>query len=329
MSVYSHGGILSGHRNIQARPNHSRVRFPSEQENQENPSKAQDDLTARFQKLSGLGSAQHEARPANAVPAEDSIDPDEEKTVEELLAELGPEEQWTLNPEDANDVQKLLDEAKNALPPSAPTETEANIAGSEATEEVGVVHNGSTNDNSTLSAPIDASTALSGSGSDSTPKASPDEDEEAATYLQQILDEIELEKQQGGSAEDHPNTTDIESRSDGRADEFLPFSLPSTPTSLPPPHATRQLDSSFIDLPSAPSFIPSRKTTASVTQTKSPRFTDEEIDSWCIICSDDATVKCLGCDGELYCAKCWREGHVGKDVGFEERGHRWVKYRRK
>ncbi len=61
-------------------------------------------------------------------------------------------------------------------------------------------------------------------------------------------------------------------------------------------------------------------------KTSQKKFTNEEIDSWCIICSDDATVQCLGCDGDLYCANCWKEGHMGPDVGREERGHRWKKF---
>jgi hypothetical protein len=58
------------------------------------------------------------------------------------------------------------------------------------------------------------------------------------------------------------------------------------------------------------------------------KYTNEEIETWCIICQDDATVECVGCDGDLYCAKCWKEGHIGPDVGWEERRHEWLKYKK-
>ena len=56
-----------------------------------------------------------------SAPAEDPDplrDPfnTDDKTLDELLADLGPEDQWTLNPDDPKDIQKLLDEAKGALP---------------------------------------------------------------------------------------------------------------------------------------------------------------------------------------------------------------------
>jgi hypothetical protein len=57
-----------------------------------------------------------------------------------------------------------------------------------------------------------------------------------------------------------------------------------------------------------------------------PNVPDEEIESWCIICCDDATLKCLGCDGDLYCADCWNEGHRSEEAGLEERRHKAVVY---
>lgn len=30
---------------------------------------------------------------------------------------------------------------------------------------------------------------------------------------------------------------------------------------------------------------------------------------WCNICDEDAVYRCLGCDGELFCAQCYRECH--------------------
>lgn len=39
---------------------------------------------------------------------------------------------------------------------------------------------------------------------------------------------------------------------------------------------------------------------------------------WCNICNEDAVYRCIGCDGELFCAQCYRECH---DDDEEYRSH--------
>jgi hypothetical protein len=43
----------------------------------------------------------------------------------------------------------------------------------------------------------------------------------------------------------------------------------------------------------------------------------DETDDWCCICNEDAAYSCKGCDDDLYCRKCWNEGHL--DMDAEER----------
>ena len=167
------------------------------------------------------------------------------------------------------------------------------------------------------------------------------EDEEAAVYLQQILDEVELERAEGieGKEEEenqNPEREQAEPQQKATASTTTPQTIakvadeapvfPSAPTSLPSPPPQQQ-QSSGLNLPSAPTSAPTAKRKATGgNKSKLQQFTDEDINSWCTICNDDATVRCLGCEGDLYCALCWKEGHVGRDVGLEEKGHKWTKY---
>ncbi|KXJ91407.1 hypothetical protein Micbo1qcDRAFT_233913 [Microdochium bolleyi] len=126
-----------------------------------------------------------------------------------------------------------------------------------------------------------------------------------------------------------PSSSSSPSPSTSRA----PAQLPSVPSTEPDPFAAM--------LPSAPTFSPQdpRDKPAVVTGVVRGRragagYTDEDQASWCTVCLEDATVRCLGCRddgtgvGDVYCARCWREMHVGEQAGYDERGHRCEKYER-
>ncbi|KUJ24327.1 uncharacterized protein LY89DRAFT_18405 [Mollisia scopiformis] len=266
----------------------------------------------------------------------------DDKTLDELLADLGPEDQWTLNPDDPADIQKLLNEAKNALPsekaePSSKDDEEAGEASRPGDKKP---------DKEYLIRDLDMSAFALDDGE---PQAKDtkhgskleDESREAQDIVARLLDEVNLEK--AAEREDQGNSPGAPTEKD---EEESTLSLPSAPTKLPdlsvdPETSKNSLDfesditarmaalrglgaTDSLGLPSAPTFKPSDKPVNGVMK----KYTDEEVDTWCIICQDDATVKCIGCGGDLYCANCWKEGHMGPDVGYEEKMHKWTKYKK-
>ena len=246
----------------------------------------------------------------------------DDKALDDLLAELGPDDQWELDADDPKTIDGLLKEAKDALPQeqdaSAPDQSDRNLNAKQEIAE------------------------LDERGEDDTRKnEDQQDDEEADDYVKRILAELEVEKKYGNeddeeAADEHPSmfTTDLPS---------TPSTLPNpAAASEPPSYEDSELEARFsklgLDLPSTPTTAPSAKAKASrkanvaklnSSKAKSnlPKYTDEDIDSWCCICNEDGEVRCLGCDGDIYCNSCWQEGH-GNEPG-QERGHRAVLYNRK
>jgi hypothetical protein len=81
-------------------------------------------------------------------------------------------------------------------------------------------------------------------------------------------------------------------------------------------------------LPSAPTFQPDERSPKpnAGKKEKGAGYTDEDQKTWCIVCLEDATVRCTGCDDDVYCSRCWRDMHVGPAAGYDERGHKGVKF---
>jgi hypothetical protein len=97
-----------------------------------------------------------------------------------------------------------------------------------------------------------------------------------------------------------------------------------------------------LGLPSAPTFRPEDNVRRPPARLGRPGtggsragYTDADQKTWCIVCLEDGTIRCLGCSddddgrgggGDVYCARCWKEMHVGPSAGYDERGHAWEKF---
>ncbi|RIA95287.1 hypothetical protein C1645_816892 [Glomus cerebriforme] len=55
---------------------------------------------------------------------------------------------------------------------------------------------------------------------------------------------------------------------------------------------------------------------------------DDDPNTWCCICNEDAIIKCKDCDGDLYCQPCFNEGHFGLHSDYDMKRHKFEKYKR-
>lgn len=81
-------------------------------------------------------------------------------------------------------------------------------------------------------------------------------------------------------------------------------------------------------LPSVPTSKPVDRSHVKRLTTRTG-YTDEDEGTWCTVCLEDATLRCLGCDDDVYCTRCWREMHVGPVAAFDDRTHKAVLFDRK
>lgn len=262
-------------------------------------------------------------------PGSDLLADEDGKTVEDLLAELGPEDSWDISKDEESQIRELLRSAHQDL--------RSNQAVSNETSE-----DSKHEANSSISQSSDTQTLVQHSQSMQPKSAGIDEeqiDQEADEYLAQVLEELRYQPEQDQPENPRDRRTPEPSQEKAARDQQSPtgVDLPQAPDNdiEPPPSYTEttaddDLASRFasLGLPSVPKTIktaPNKPPATKVTQ-PTKDFTDEEIDSWCIICNEDATLRCIGCDGDLYCTSCWLDGHKGADAGYEERTHKAIQF---
>ncbi|KAK8104280.1 Abscission/NoCut checkpoint regulator [Apiospora kogelbergensis] len=254
----------------------------------------------------------------------------DDQTLEELLADLGSDEQWLedMATEYANDEHQRIsamledlgkpraedqgstnsqhEETEDDDSDGEPMAREANHVLAKAQDEV---------DWEKLNAPDSES-----QGSESQKKPAPD----ATTLGTSNADPFDLPKvpndlQDPPEVPELPHNDDFEAEIASRMAALKGLggqdsSLPSAPSS--------SIDD--LGLPGVPTFSPEDRPVKGVY--KRYGYTDEDQKSWCTVCLEDGAIRCIDCDDDIYCARCWKEMHVGLQAHYEDRGHRWEKY---
>lgn len=257
------------------------------------------------------------AAPKESPPAPDDGDIDDaifqtdDQTLEELLGDVGPDDQFLAEPDDER-VKALLEELAKAIP----KDTEGRMKEDGKNEKE---LDSDDSDNEDMKRDVD-------------------------DVLARFRDELELEnalakddppddKAQDG----HESSTVLPSTESGFSLPDLPPTLEDLPAARTARAASTDLDdltarmaalrapNDMLDLPDVPTDAPSKPFKRLASRTN---YTDDDMDSWCTVCLEDATLRCLGCDDDVYCARCWREMHVGPQAGFDERSHRAVQFTR-
>ena len=290
------------------------------------------------------------------------------RSLEELLGELGGRKEWDVSRGEQEDVEKMLRDVKSILPEVQMSMRNHEKEGrrKEGQEEALTDWENVQVDIGSSGMKIgegDEQAAKDGENEEEQEEKQT-EDDESEDIIARMLAEISIRRHdtpsdtgsnpgdiKSGEREVSPTTPHLKSQPNtiDNDDDENGLTLPSAPTSIPQdtlsttqaledaltarfaslssPFRSRDPQTDPLGLPSAPSFSPAKKP-PKVIKTL-PKHTDEEIDTWCLICNDDATLKCLGCEGDLYCQNCWMEGHRGESAGFEERRHRSVLFSKK
>lgn len=126
--------------------------------------------------------------------------------------------------------------------------------------------------------------------------------------------------------QDQPGLAE-ESQEDADFAAFITSRMAALKVNTPPARTLPSAPNSDVDafgLPTAPSFAPADRPAPGLV--KRVGYTDEDLKTWCVVCLEDGAIKCVDCDGDVYCARCWKEMHVGPSAGYDERGHRWEKF---
>ncbi|KAM0245523.1 hypothetical protein ACHAP5_005330 [Fusarium lateritium] len=235
---------------------------------------------------------------------DDSIFQTDDQTLEELLGDVKPEEGFQTEPDDAQ-VKALLEELADSIPKDTDEKDKKDQ------------HDSDDSDGEAINKDVDE-------------------------VIARFRDEAEVEAALAKTRTPEPESESEPEQSEPSKTSDL--ALPDVPSDLGDIPSSNRAASADIDditarlaalrapspsedslaLPSVPTSKPSGQPVKRLTTRTN--YTDNDVESWCTVCLEDATLRCPGCDDDVYCTRCWYEMHRGPQAGFDEMSHKAVQF---
>ncbi|KAF2674078.1 hypothetical protein BT63DRAFT_408293 [Microthyrium microscopicum] len=236
-----------------------------------------------------------EEAPTESLKAEDitslGLSKEDRKEMNEAIRHLSAGPEFTKT--DAAEVKSTLADARRVLAQKRSEDEKAENNGEES-----------------------ETSSTKGNGDEGHEKTANADDPVTEDDIEQLLAELNLDEEED-TGENNDESEQTESI----------LQLPDTPSQLRPKPIQENADESSLELPSVPSAAPKTSSGLDLPSTpgskvKSSDDEEKEDENWCEICFDDATLQCRGCDGDLYCSRCWNEAHLGESADPELRRHK-------
>lgn len=129
-----------------------------------------------------------------------------------------------------------------------------------------------------------------------------DTEQQPEDVIKRIMDEVEIEKEHGDFEQQElerleKRLADLKANTKATGGVSEPRTSSNADELKPVP---REID---------PADALMKKFLQEAETSQKQKAREEEEDAWCCLCNDDATFKCLDCEDDPFCTRCYKYGH--------------------
>lgn len=130
-----------------------------------------------------------------------------------------------------------------------------------------------------------------------------DAEQQPEDVIKRIMDEVEIEKEHGDFEQQElerleKRLAELKANNKATGDQSEPRTSSNTDELKP---VSKEIDP-------ADALMKKLLQEAEISQ-KQKAQEEEEEDTWCCLCNDDATLKCLDCEDDPFCTRCYKYGY--------------------